>query len=298
MIDLLAISAIDRDTEISYVRTRARLAGARPGRRAGCSIPAGCCRCCRRASPATAIGNGHATTATATAATATPAAATPDATMMPARRSLDVAPAADHPVPRLDLGRPALPDPGRRSCSARRCSSSSAATSSAPASGDDPLLRGAGRHLRPARRADRRRRAGAHLHRRHQRPDPLRDHAHPDEGGPGRSSSSTTRRGRRRWPPSCSAVLLAIVVGVNTRLAARRGRVDCAPAREPSRCCSSATPLLRALLQVVGVLLPGGGDRWRLPGQARGRPTRQRRPALRRSSRSPPRRRSTPRRTA
>ena len=50
--------------------------------------------------------------------------------------------------------------------------------------GDDRLLRVAGRDLRDHRRAAARRRAGHRLHRRDQRPDPVRDHADPDQGRP------------------------------------------------------------------------------------------------------------------
>ena len=59
--------------------------------------------------------------------------------------------------------------------------------------GDDRLLRGAGRDLRPDGRAARGGRPGHRLHRRDQRPDPVRDHAHPDEGRPERGSSSRPR---------------------------------------------------------------------------------------------------------
>ena len=46
MIDLLAISAIDRDTEISYVRRERDWLARAAGRRARHPRRAGCCRCC------------------------------------------------------------------------------------------------------------------------------------------------------------------------------------------------------------------------------------------------------------
>ena len=50
MIDLMAISSIERDTEMSYVRReRDWLAVPRPP--VGMSLPAASCRCCRRAPP-------------------------------------------------------------------------------------------------------------------------------------------------------------------------------------------------------------------------------------------------------
>ena len=67
-----------------------------------------------------------------------------------------------------------------------------------------------------ARRAARRRRPGPRLHRRDQRPHPVRDHAHPDEGRRRPGSSSRPRPCRRRSPRSILAVVLALTVIVPT----------------------------------------------------------------------------------
>ena len=78
----------------------------------------------------------------------------------------------------------ALDSPGSSSSCSPSASSgagwrSSRCATSSIGDRDDGLLRVARRDVRPARRADRGGRAGAHLPRRHQRPDPVRDHAHP-----------------------------------------------------------------------------------------------------------------------
>ena len=54
VIDLLAISALDRDTEMTWIR-KERDWDSAPRRRAAWWIRAGCCPCCRPTSPATAM---------------------------------------------------------------------------------------------------------------------------------------------------------------------------------------------------------------------------------------------------
>ena len=49
-IDLMALAAIDRDTEITYIQRERDWLDRAPGRRAGSSTPAGSCRSCRRRS--------------------------------------------------------------------------------------------------------------------------------------------------------------------------------------------------------------------------------------------------------
>ena len=62
----------------------------------------------------------------------------------------------------------------------------------------------AGRAVRPARRPARRRDPGPGLHRRDQRPGPVRDHADPDQERPRRGSSSRPRPCPPRSPRSSS----------------------------------------------------------------------------------------------
>ena len=64
-----------------------------------------------------------------------------------------------------------------------------------------------------ARRAARRRGPGHRLHRRDQRPDPVRDHAHPDQGRAQPGSSSRPRPCRRRSPSIVLAVVIALAIG-------------------------------------------------------------------------------------
>ena len=113
MIDLLAISAIDRDTEMSYVRTeRDWLARAQAE---GRDVPAG-------PPAADAAGRASAATATAPRRTATTRTGGGGTTATPTRSSRPpsrMEPAADRSRSSTGLGRPALPDPGRASCSAR-----------------------------------------------------------------------------------------------------------------------------------------------------------------------------------
>ena len=101
--------------------------------------------------------------------------------------------------------------PGTTSCSSSspgRCSLSAARGRDAARHHplrprDDGLLRRPRRDLRDGRRAARRRRPGPRLHRRDQRPDPVRDHAHPDEGGagPARLPDAGRARGDRGGGP-------------------------------------------------------------------------------------------------
>ena len=62
MIDLMALAAIDRETEVTYIRRERDWAERAPRPRAGGSTRRGCSRCCRRRSracrPATAHGHG------------------------------------------------------------------------------------------------------------------------------------------------------------------------------------------------------------------------------------------------
>ena len=107
-----------RDHATSGKRARLAARARRPGpldrRRAGC------CRCCRRGRTR-AVGNGHGTTATAMApatatATATAARATARCRRDPivrGHRRRQSWRSVDRPVPRLGMGRPALPDPRR-----------------------------------------------------------------------------------------------------------------------------------------------------------------------------------------
>src|SRR5439155_977969 len=128
---------------------------------------------------------------------------------------------------------------------------------------DDGLLRGVGRDLRDRRRAARRSHPGPGLHRRHLGPRPLRDHAHADEGRPSPTRVSDAGRpggiGRRRAGHHDRAGRWL------NRLGSRRHSSSDGD-RRPRQ---GALPAVRPAFRDRQRAATGGGDRWRLPGQAR-----------------------------
>ena len=227
------------------------------------SIPrTDCCRCC----PPASAQRQRARSGTATRATATRRLAAGHAhaahghdaaiTDPPAASTAPGAdgprPAPDRPVPRLALGRPALPARWPGSCSAAALLVVLGRDIIRSGLCDGARVRGPGRHLRAARRGRRGRRAGAHLHRRDQRPHPVRDHAHADEVRAGCSSSSTARVGRRLLAAIGVALLLIISGHQHAVAAARRRAPVVADAREVALLLFND---VRLRLQVVAVLL-------------------------------------------
>ena len=116
-----------------------------------------------------------------------------------------------------------------------------------------------------ARRAARRRRPGHRLHRRDQRPDPVRDHAHPDEGRARAGSSSRRRPSRRRSPSIVIAVVIALAIA-RDRLG-RGGRAR--PARPTDAMSQRPVQRVRAAVRDRQRAAARGGHRRRLPRQAR-----------------------------
>ena len=130
--------------------------------------------------------------------------------------------------------------------------------------GDDRLLRVAGRDLRHPRRAAHRGRPGHRLHRRDQRPDPVRDHADPDQGRARAGSSSRPRPCRRRSPRSSSRS--------SSPWPSRA--TDWGEAADRVRLATTdmSTVLFKDFVlpfEIVSVLLLAAVDRRRLPRQAR-----------------------------
>ena len=117
---------------------------------------------------------------------------------------------------------------------------------------DDRVLRGPGRDLRAAGRAAHRRRPGHRLHRRDQRPDPVRDHAHPDQGRPGaarlpdagrpggdrrRSSSRSSSRSPSPRPTGARSAS-GSAIATEAIVAACCSRASCCRSRSSACCCS------------------------------------------------------------
>ena len=108
-------------------------------------------------------------------------------------------------------------------------------------------------------------RPGHRLHRRDQRPDPVRDHAHPDEGRADAGSSSRPRPARRRSRRSIIAVVIALAVAATDWGARRASGSGSAPSAMSKRAVQRLRPAVRDRQRAAA----RGGHRRRVPGQAR-----------------------------
>ena len=223
MIDLMAIAAVDRETEVTYIRRERDWADRAAAEGRFIDRP-GCCRSC----PPTIAGlpggnghgngNGHGRTGTATAARRRPRRTTSSGVIRAWSRSswpLAVMGAVTGvaAIMLVLLGQD-WDDALFWILAAVMLGSALAGRDDARhhplRPGDDRLLRRPGRDLRRPRRAARRGRPGDRLHRRDQRPDPVRDHADPDQG-----------RARRRLvfqtqavPAAIAAIVIAVVIAL------------------------------------------------------------------------------------